>query len=51
MYLSKYDQHKCTTWPKKSRKGKQEWNNACAYSNIPPRKLNNPIKTKLSSKF
>jgi hypothetical protein len=35
---AQFDLHKCITWPKKSRKGKQEWNKACAYSNFPQKK-------------
>jgi hypothetical protein len=46
--IAQYDQHKCITWSKKSRKGRQEWNNACADSNISPRKPNSLVKTKLS---
>jgi hypothetical protein len=37
---------KCITWPKKSRKGRHEWNKACSDSNLPPRKLNIPMKTR-----
>jgi hypothetical protein len=36
---------------KKSRKGKQEWNRACVDSNVPQRKLNTQVKTRLSSKL
>ncbi len=36
---------------KKLRKGKQEWNKACGYLNIPQRKLNTLVKTRLSSKL
>ncbi len=46
--FAQYDQHKCITWSKKSRKGRQEWNNTCANSNIYPRKPNSLVKTKLS---
>jgi hypothetical protein len=42
---------KCITWLKKSRKSRQEWNMAYAYSNLFQRKLNVPIKTRLSSKL
>ncbi len=37
---------KCITWPKKLGKGRQEWNKACSNSNLPPRKLNTPVKTR-----
>jgi hypothetical protein len=49
MFLLKFAQtnlQKCTTWPKKSRKGKQEWNKACVEIGICPKKLNTPMKTK-----
>jgi hypothetical protein len=36
---------------KKSSKGKQEWNRACADLNLPQRKLNTLVKARLSSKF
>ena len=42
--------HKCITWPKKSGKGRQEWNRACLDSGKRPRKLNTPVKTRLASK-
>jgi hypothetical protein len=38
--------HKCITWPKKPRKGRQEHNKTCLNFNIHPRKLNIPIKTR-----
>jgi hypothetical protein len=34
------DLQKCITWPKKSRKGMQEWNKACVKTSIRPKKLN-----------
>jgi hypothetical protein len=34
------DLQKFITWPKKSRKGRQEWEKACVNSGFPPRKLN-----------
>jgi hypothetical protein len=37
---------KCIIWPKKSRKGRQEWNKACLETNICPRQLNTLMKTK-----
>jgi len=37
---------KCIIWPKKSRKGRQEWNKVCVETNIRPKKLNTPMKTK-----
>jgi hypothetical protein len=37
---------KCIIWPKKSRKGRQESTKACLDSNLPPRKLNIPMKTR-----
>ncbi len=37
---------KCITWPKKFRKGKQEWKKACVGIGICPQKLNTPMKTK-----
>ncbi len=36
---------KCITWPRKSRKGKQEWKKACIESKIQPKKLNTFVKT------
>ncbi len=35
---------KCIMWPKIFRKGRQEWEKACVTSNVPPRKLNIPMK-------
>jgi hypothetical protein len=35
-----------TTWLKKSKKGRQEWNKACVETNICPKKLNILMKTK-----
>jgi hypothetical protein len=37
--------YQCITKLKKSKKSKQEWNEACINSNIHPRKLNIPMKT------
>jgi len=37
---------KCITWPKKSTKGRHEWNKACVEIDIHPIKLNNPMKTR-----
>jgi hypothetical protein len=37
---------KCITWPKKSRKGGQEWTKACVEIGIHPKKLNTSMKTK-----
>jgi hypothetical protein len=39
------DLQKCIVWPKKSRKGRQEWNKACLNLGLPPRKLNTLVKT------
>jgi hypothetical protein len=36
---------KCITWPKRSKKVRQEWNKACSVLNLPPRKLNTQVKT------
>ncbi len=36
----------CVTWPKKSRKGRQEWEKACVNSGLPTQKLNTPMKTR-----
>jgi hypothetical protein len=33
--FTKSNLDKCITWPKKSRKGIQEWNKACSDSNVP----------------
>jgi len=49
--IAQSDLYKCITWPKKLRKGKQEWSKACEDLNIPQRKLNTLIKTRLSSKL
>jgi hypothetical protein len=38
---------KCITWPKKSRKGKHEWNKACAKTGFQPKKLNTQIRKKV----
>jgi hypothetical protein len=35
---------KCITWLKKSGKGRQEWNKAFSNFNLPPKKLNIPMK-------
>jgi hypothetical protein len=35
---------KCITWPKKSRKGRQEWNKTCVNYGLPLRKLNALVK-------
>jgi len=40
------DLQKCITWPKKSRKGRQEWNKAYVKIGIHPKKLNTLMKTK-----
>jgi hypothetical protein len=40
------DLQKCIIWPKKYRKGKQEWNKAYVETSIHLRKLNNLMKTK-----
>jgi hypothetical protein len=37
---------KCIIWPKKSRKGRQEWNKACVETSIRPRKSNILVKIK-----
>ncbi len=37
------DWKKCITWPKKSRKVRQEWEKACVNSGLPPWKLNTPL--------
>jgi len=49
--IAQFDPYKCITWPKKLRKGRQEWNKACGDLNSPQRKLNILVKTRLSSKF
>jgi hypothetical protein len=41
-----FDLQKYITWPKKSRKVKQEWNKACVISNLPKRNLNTSMKTR-----
>ena len=41
------DIQKCITWPKKSGKGRQEWEKACIDAGMRPRKLNTPVKTRL----
>jgi hypothetical protein len=38
----------CIIWPKKSRKGKHEWNKTCIASSFHPRKLNILVKTRLN---
>ncbi len=38
------DLQKCITWPKKSRKGRHEWNKACVEIGIHQRKLNIVLK-------
>jgi hypothetical protein len=40
------DLQKCITWPKKFRKGRQEWEKAYVNSCLPPQKLNIPMKTR-----
>jgi hypothetical protein len=40
------DMQKCITWPKKSRKGRQEWNKAYVEIGIHPKKLNTLLKTR-----
>jgi hypothetical protein len=40
------DLQKCITWPKKSRKGKQEWMKAYITICIGLGKLNTPVKTR-----
>jgi hypothetical protein len=37
---------KCVTWPKKSRKGRQEWSKACIDARIRPRELNILLKSR-----
>jgi hypothetical protein len=37
---------KCIIWPKKSGKGRHEWNKVCLETKIQPKKLNIPIKTR-----
>jgi hypothetical protein len=41
------DVQKCMTWPKKSKKGKHEWNKTCIASSFHPRKLNIRYKNKV----
>jgi len=38
--------HKCITWSKKSRKGRQEWNKACSNLKLLPKKFNTAMKTR-----
>jgi hypothetical protein len=46
MKVTQTNLQKCITWPKKSKKGKQEWSKACVNSKIHPRKLNTPMTTR-----
>jgi hypothetical protein len=43
--FAQIDLQKCITWPKKSWKGKHEWNEACLEIGIQTKKLNTLIKT------
>ncbi len=45
------DLQKFIIWPKTLRKGRQEWNKVYVYFNLPKRKLNTLVKTRLSLKL
>jgi len=45
--FAQFDLYKCINWPKKLKKGRQEWNKASGDLNIPQRKLNTLVKTGL----
>jgi hypothetical protein len=49
--IAQFDLYKCIIWPKKLRKGRQEWKKACGDLNIPQRKLNTLVKIRLLSKI
>jgi hypothetical protein len=44
--FAQIDLQKCITWPKISRKGRQEWEKARVESSLCLRKLNTPMKTR-----